>query len=85
MWPWDLSMAITLTMNFKVKFGICYISTNDGLIATEWKICIKNELKASMTIKFDLGNDIETWGARIYQIVTVVTSDIGMPLTWLVN
>ena len=25
---------------FKVKFGICYISAKDGLIATKWKVCI---------------------------------------------
>ena len=32
-----------------------------------------------MTIKFDLGHDLESRGVRIYQIVTGVTSDFGVP------
>ena len=30
----------------------------------KWKANISLELKASMTIKFDLGHDIEKWGIR---------------------
>ena len=41
-------------------------------------------LKASMTIKFDLGHDLERWGVRIYRIVTGVTSDVGVPSIRLV-
>ena len=37
-----------------------------------------------MTIKFDLGHDLERWGVWIYRIVTGVTSDIGVPSTRLV-
>ena len=38
-----------------------------------------------MTIKFDIDHDLERWGVRIYWIVTGVTSDVGVPLTRLVN
>ena len=37
-----------------------------------------------MTIKFDLGHDLERWGVRIYRIVTGVTSDVGVPSNRLV-
>ena len=42
-------------------------------------------LNASVTIKFDLGLDLERWGVRIYRIVTGVTSDVGVPSTRLVG
>ena len=77
-WPWPWVWI------FKVKFGICYISAKNDLIAAKRNVHIKNELKASMTIKFDLGNDLERWGVGIYQIVTGVSSDVGVPLTPLV-
>ena len=35
-----------------------------------------------MTIKFDLGHDLERWGVRIYRIVT---SDVGVLSTYLVD
>ena len=38
-----------------------------------------------MTIKFDLGHDLERWGVRIYRTVTGVTSDVGVPSTRLVG
>ena len=38
-----------------------------------------------MTTKFDLGRDLERWGVRICQIVTEVTSDVGLPSTCLVE
>ena len=34
-----------------------------------------------MTIKFHVGHDLERWGVRICQIVTGVTSDVGVPST----
>ena len=37
-----------------------------------------------MTIKFDLGQDLERWDVRINRIVTGVTSDVGVPSTRLV-
>ena len=37
-----------------------------------------------MTIRFDIGHDLERWGVRIYRIMTGVTSDVGMPSTRLV-
>ena len=78
-WPWPWLWI------FEVKFGICYISAKDGLIAIKLKVPLLDELKASMTIKFDFGHDLEKWGVTIYQIVTGVTSDVGMPSTHLVS
>ena len=37
-----------------------------------------------MTIEFDFSHDIERWGVRIYWIVTVVTSNVGVSSTRLV-
>ena len=100
MWPLDLILAMTLTWILKVKYGICYISTKSGPIATKRKANISIELQASnVTNGFDLGHDLDIWifkvkcdldhwwprsGVRIYQIVTGVTSDVGVPSTHLV-
>ena len=35
-WPWPWPWLCI----FKVKFGICYISAKEGLIATKWEVCI---------------------------------------------
>ena len=85
-WPWPWL--------FKVKYGLCYISTKTGLIATKRKANISNELQASIaTNGFDLGHDLDIWfsssnviltiwwprsGIRIYQMMTGVTSDVGV-------
>ena len=45
-------------------------------VDTKWKVNLSIELKASMAIEFDLGHDIETWGVRISQVVTGMTSDV---------
>ena len=45
LWPWPWLWI------FKVKFGICFISAKDGLIATKWKASIQNELNASIANK----------------------------------
>ena len=63
MWPSDLTLAVTLTLNFKkVKYEICYISTKSGLIATKQKA---NTSIWILGIKcdngFDLGHDIDIW------------------------
>ena len=53
-WPWRWPWI------FKVKYGICYISTKSGLIATKRKANILIELLASnVTIRFDLGHDLD--------------------------
>ena len=91
-WPWPWL--------FKVKYGICYISTKTGLIATKRKANISNEVQASIaTNGFDLGHDLDIWfsrsnviltiwwprsGIRIYQMMTGVTSDVGVLWTHLV-
>ena len=51
-WPWI----------FKVKYGICYISTKSGPIATKQKANISIELQASnVTNGFDLDRDLDIW------------------------
>ena len=53
-WPWPWPWI------FKVKYGICCISTKSGMIAMERKANISIELKASnVTIRFDLGHDLD--------------------------
>ena len=52
LWPWPWI--------FKVKHGICYISAQNGPIATKRKANISIELTASnVTIRFDLGHDLD--------------------------
>ena len=44
MWPSDLTLTMTMTYIFKVKYGICYISAKNGPIATKQKANISIEL-----------------------------------------
>ena len=48
MGPWGLTLAVTLTLNFQVKYGICCISAKNGPIATKCKVNILN-----LDIKWD--------------------------------
>ena len=58
--PLGLTLTMTLTLNFKVKHGICYISAKNGPIATKPKPNISIELQASnVTMVFDLGHDLD--------------------------
>ena len=60
MWPSGLTLTMTLTWIFKVKYGICYISTKNGPIAMKRKANISIELQGSnVTIGFDLGHDLD--------------------------
>ena len=92
-WPWPWPWI------FKVKYGISYISTKRGPIATKRKANISIEIQAlNVTNGFDLVHDLDIWffkvkilavwwprsGVRIYQIVIGVTSDVGVPSTHLV-
>ena len=53
-WPWPQPWI------FKVKYGICYISARNGVIAMKWKANISVYLKASnVTIGYDLGHDLD--------------------------
>ena len=86
---------------FKVKYGICYISTKSGPIATKRKAKYRLNSRPQMwpmgwtlimtlTFEFSRSNVILTiwWprsGVRIYQIGTGVTSDVGVPSTRLVR
>ena len=55
-WPWPWPWI------FKVKCGICYISTKSGPIATKQKANISIELQASnVTNGFDLDHDLDIW------------------------
>ena len=59
-WPPDLTLAMTLTLNFKVKYRICYISAKNSPIATKQKANILIEFWGSnVTIGFDLGHDFD--------------------------
>ena len=57
-WPWPWPWPWT----FKVKYGICYISSKNGPIAMKQKANISIELQTSnVTIGFDLGHDLDIW------------------------
>ena len=59
MWPSGLTLAMTLTLIFKVKYG-CYISAKNGPIATKRKANIVIELQAAnVTNGFDFGHDLD--------------------------
>ena len=89
-WPWPWS--------FKVKYGICYISTKSGPIAIKQMQTYRFNsgpqiwpmgLTMTLTYEFSRSNVIlNIWwprsGVRIYQIITGVTSDVGVPSTHLV-
>ena len=44
MWPSGLTLAMTLTLNFKVKYRISYISAKSGPIAKKRKANVSIEL-----------------------------------------
>ena len=55
MWPSGLTLAMTLTLIFKVKYGICYVSAKNGPIAMKRKTNISIELLGSnvtLTLNF---------------------------------
>ena len=57
-WPWTSPWPWV----FKVKYGICYIWTKSGPIATKRKANILIELQASnVTNGFDLDHDFDIW------------------------
>ena len=57
-WPWPSPWHWI----FKVKYGICYISTKSGPIATKRKANISIELQSSnVTNGFDLDHDLDIW------------------------
>ena len=61
MWPSDLTLALTLTLNFQGQIWNCYISTKSGLIAMKQKADLSiwtRGLKCDNG--FDLGHDIDT-------------------------
>ena len=69
LWPWPWI--------FKVKYGICYISAKNGLMATKRKANILMERKASnVSIRFDLGCDLERQGVKIYLIHAIDSSSL---------
>ena len=93
-WPWPWPWI------FKVKYEICYISAKSGPIATRqkanitiWTLGLKFDmgLTLAMTLIFEFSRSyviLTIWwprsGARIYQIMTGVTSVVGVPSTHLV-
>ena len=92
-WPWPWPWI------FKVKYGISYISAKSGPIATKqktkfWNSCI-SQCDGGLTLHKGGGNRsfmtmtmTILWprsGVWIYQIVTGVTSVVGVPSTHLVT
>ena len=101
MWPSDLTLAVTLTLNFQGEIWIfIYLNKN-------WPDCHETKSKhidlnsrpqiwplgltLAMTLIFEFWRSyviLTIWwprsGVRIYQIVTGVTSDVGVPSTHLV-
>ena len=83
-----------------VKYGICYISTKSGPIATKRKANKSIKPQASnVTNGFDLGHDLDVWIFKVkcdldHLVTNVrckdlpdshrVTSDVGVPSTHLV-
>ena len=102
MWPSDLTLAVTLTLNFQGEIWIfTYLNQN-------WPDCHETKSKhidlnsrpqiwpmyltLAMTLIFEFWRSyviLTIWwprsGVRIYQIVTGVTSDVGVPSTHLVK
>ena len=61
-WPWPSPWPWI----FKVKYGICYISTKSGPIATKRKANISIEPQASnVTNGFDLDHDLDIWICKV--------------------
>ena len=86
MWPSDLTMAMTLTLNFQGQIWNLLYHWKMVWMAMKLKSNILIELKTSnVTIVFDLGHDLESWGVRIYLKVTRVTSDVTVLSTHLVQ
>ena len=101
MWPSDLTLAVTLNLNFQGEIWIfIYLNQN-------WHDCHETKSKhidlnsrpqiwpmgltLAMTLIFEFWRSyviLTIWwprsGVRIYQIVTGVTSDVGVPSTHLV-
>ena len=66
MWPSDLTLAVTLTLNFQGQYEICYISTKSGTIATKWKANISIwTLGLKCDYGFDLGHDLDIWNFKV--------------------
>ena len=102
MWPSDLNLAMTLTLNFQGQIrNLLYLNQ-------KWCDCHKMKSKhiglssrsqmwpmylaLAMTLIFEFSKSyviLTIWGPRsgvsIYQIVTWVTSDVGVPSTHLVH
>ena len=77
MWPLGLTLAMTLTLIFKVKYRIGYISAKNGPIATKRKANISIEFQASnVTNGFDLHHNLDLW-------ILKVKRDLDLwPHTW---
>ena len=101
MWPSDLALVVTLTLNFQGEIWIfIYLNQNwpDSHETKSKHIDLNSRpqiwpmgLTLAMTLIFEFWRSyviLTIWwprsGARIYQIVTGVTSDVGVPSTHLV-
>ena len=77
MWLSGLTLTLTMTFIFKVKYGICYISAKRGQIGKKRKANISIELQASnATNGFDLDHNLDLW-------ILKVKRDLDLwPHTW---
>ena len=86
MWPSGLTLAMTFTLNFQVKYGISYISAKSGPIATKRKENISIELQPSnVTNGFDLDHNLtltfEFWRSNM-TLTFDHTHDLEHGLSW---
>ena len=100
MWPSDLTLALTFTLNFQGQiWNLLYLNQKwSDCHETKTNISIWTQasnltmgLTLAMTLIFEFSRSyviLTIWwprsGARIYQIVTGVTSVVGVPSTHLV-
>ena len=102
MWPSDLNLAMTLTLNFQEQiWNLLYLNLrwSDCHETKSKHINLKSRpqmwpmgLTLAMTLIFEFSRSymiLPNWwprsGVRIFQIVTGVTSDVGVPSTHLVK
>ena len=101
-WPSDLTLAMTLTLNFqgqlwnllylKQKWSDCHETKSKHISLNFRPQMWPMSLTLAMTLIFEFSRSnviLTIWwprsGVRIYQIMTGLTSDVGIPSTRLVN
>ena len=74
---------MTLTLNFYGQYGISYISTKSGLIATKEKANMSIEFNSHVTNGFDFGHDLDLWIFKVKCDLTFDhTHDLDQEFPW---